>query len=115
MPSLARHRASTSSSEPSRRRPARAVPFDDHQAGAVRMATSGRRFVSISGPAGTGKGVASGVISPLWQSLGRQVIALSVAGRTAQQAGHDARADLAKTIDGLLFAVQNGYRTIDTN
>jgi AAA domain len=79
------------------------------------MATSGRRFVSITGPAGTGKGVASGVIAPLWQGLGRPVIALSVAGRTAQRAGHDARADLAKTIDGLLFAIENGYHTIDAN
>jgi hypothetical protein len=89
------------------------LPLDDHQAAAVRLATSGHRFVSITGPAGTGKGVTSGIIAPLWQAHGREVIALAVAGRTAQQAGHDARADLAKTIDGLVYAVENGYRTID--
>src|SRR5262249_38723751 len=89
------------------------LPFDEHQTAAVQLATSGRRFVSITGQAGTGKGVISGVIAPLWQAHGRQVIALAVAGRTAQQAGHDARADLAKTIDGFVFSVENGYRTID--
>jgi conjugative relaxase-like TrwC/TraI family protein len=91
----------------------RGLPFDEHQAEAVRLATSGRRLVSITGQAGTGKGVTSGVIAPLWQARGREVIALAVAGRTAQQAGHDARADLAKTIDGLVYAVENGYQTID--
>ena len=91
----------------------RGLPFDEHQAEAVRLATSGRRLVSITGQAGTGKGVTSGMIAPLWQARGREVIALAVAGRTAQQAGHDARADLAKTIDGLVYSVENGYRTID--
>jgi conjugative relaxase-like TrwC/TraI family protein len=91
------------------------LPLDDHQAAAVRLATSGRRFVSITGKAGTGKGVTSGVIAPLWRALGREVIALAVAGRTAQQAGHDARADLAKTLDGLVYSVEHGYRTIDAS
>jgi AAA domain/TrwC relaxase len=88
-------------------------PLDEHQAAAVRLATGGSRFVSITGRAGTGKGVTSGVISPLWQAEGRHVIALAVAGRTAQQAGHDARADLARTIDGLVLAVETGYRRLD--
>ncbi len=91
------------------------IPLDDHQAAAVRLATSGRRLVSITGPAGTGKGVTSGVITPLWQAQGREVIALAVMGRTAQQAGHDARADLAKTIDGFVHSVENGYWTIDAS
>jgi conjugative relaxase-like TrwC/TraI family protein len=88
------------------------LPLDEHQATAVRLATSGHRLVSITGQAGTGKGVTSGVIAPLWQALGREVIALAVAGRTAQQAGHDARADLAKTIDGFVAAVGGGYRVL---
>jgi conjugative relaxase-like TrwC/TraI family protein len=88
------------------------LPLDEHQATAVRLATSGHRLVSITGQAGTGKGVTSGVIAPLWQTLGREVIALAVAGRTAQQAGHDARADLAKTIDGFVAAVGGGYRIL---
>ncbi|HXM57391.1 MAG TPA: AAA family ATPase, partial [Candidatus Dormibacteraeota bacterium] len=91
------------------------LPFDEHQAAAVRLATSGRRFVSITGHAGTGKGVTSSVIAPLWQAHGHEVIALAVAGRTAQQAGHDARADLAKTIDGFVYAMANGYRVIDAS
>jgi conjugative relaxase-like TrwC/TraI family protein len=88
------------------------TPLDEHQTRAVRLATGGSRFVSITGKAGTGKGLTSGVMAPLWQAQGREVIALAVAGRTAQQAGHDARADLAKTIDSLVYAVRHGYRRI---
>ncbi len=93
----------------------RGLPLDEHQAAAVRLATSGHRLISVTGQAGTGKGVTSGVIAPLCQAQGSEVIALAVAGRTAQQAGHDARADLAKTIDSLVYAVENGYRTINAS
>src|SRR5262249_19972135 len=91
------------------------LPFDEHQMAAVRLATSGSRFVSITGRAGTGKGVTSGVIAPIWQAHDREVIALAVAGRTAQQAGPDARADLAKTIDGFVRSGGGGYRRIDAS
>src|SRR5204863_364659 len=64
------------------RREAEGRPFDEHQAAAVRLAVSGRRFVSITGPAGTGKGAASAAIARLMQTQGRRVIALAVPGRT---------------------------------
>lgn len=76
-------------------------PFDDGQLQAVRLATSGARLVSITGPAGTGKGHASRAIASAWQQQGRRVIALAVAGRTAQQAKADSGAREAWTIDGL--------------
>jgi ATP-dependent exoDNAse (exonuclease V) alpha subunit len=44
----------------------------------------------------------------LMQGKGRRVIALAVPGRTAQQAGLDASADLAMTIDGLTHGVRAG-------
>jgi conjugative relaxase-like TrwC/TraI family protein len=99
-----------------RRREAEGTPFDEHQLEAVVVAVSGARFVSITGPAGTGKGVTSAAITALFQGStirllqgrGRRVIALAVPGRTAQQAGVDAKADLAMTIDGLVHRVRAG-------
>src|SRR5262249_47852854 len=49
-------------------RAAQGQPFDEHQATAVRLAVSGARFVSIGGPAGTGKGVASAAITELFRT-----------------------------------------------
>jgi conjugative relaxase-like TrwC/TraI family protein len=90
------------------RQQAEGKPFDEHQMDAVLVAVSGARFVSITGPAGTGKGVTSAAVSALFHARGRRVIALAVPGRTAQQAGADARADLARTIDGLVHRVRAG-------
>jgi conjugative relaxase-like TrwC/TraI family protein len=94
-------------------RAAQGQPFDEHQANAVRTAVSGARFVSISGPAGTGKGVASAAITELFREstinvlhgAHRRVIAVAVPGRTAQQAGVDAGADAAMTLDSLNYRV----------
>lgn len=80
-------------------------PLDGEQAAAVRLAVSGARFVSITGPAGTGKGYATAVMTRLWQANGRRVTALAVAGRTAQQAAADAGADEGMTVDKLRVAV----------
>jgi conjugative relaxase-like TrwC/TraI family protein len=90
------------------RHEAEGKPFDQHQVEAVLVAVSGARLVSITGPAGTGKGVTSAGITALFQGRGRRVIALAVPGRTAQQAGADARADLARTIDGFIHRVRAG-------
>jgi conjugative relaxase-like TrwC/TraI family protein len=77
-------------------------PFDVLQRQAVELATSGARFVSITGPAGTGKGYASRAMVTAWRRQGRRVVALAVTGRTAQQAQADSGADVAYTIDGPL-------------
>jgi hypothetical protein len=98
------------------RRAAQGQPFDEHQATAVRVAVSGARFVSIAGPAGTGKGVASAAITVLFRTATstllharhRRVIPVAVAGRTAQQAGADSGADLALTLDDLNYRVSSG-------
>src|SRR5262249_24699887 len=76
-------------------------PLDDPQAAAVRLAVSGHRLVSITGPAGTGKGYATKVMASLWHSQGRRGITAAVPGRTAQQAAADADADDSMTIDRL--------------
>jgi conjugative relaxase-like TrwC/TraI family protein len=68
-------------------------PFDPEQREAIALALSGSRFVSIAGPAGTGKGYASKAMVDIWHDQGRRVFALAVAGRTAQQAGHDSGAE----------------------
>lgn len=83
-------------------------PFDDRQAAAVRVAVSGGRFVSITGPAGTGKGYASSAMALLWRRLGRRVIAAAVAGRTAQQTAADVGADEALNLDLLLTRLEHG-------
>jgi hypothetical protein len=75
-------------------------PFDPEQRQAIALATSGVRFVSIAGPAGTGKGWASRAMVDLWREQGRRVFALSVAGRTTQQAAHDSGAK-PMTLDAL--------------
>ncbi|MBJ7599760.1 MobF family relaxase [Candidatus Nephthysia bennettiae] len=75
-------------------------PFDLGQREAIALALSGARFVSIAGPAGTGKGYAGKAMVDLWHEQGRHVYALAVAGRTAQQAGHDTGAE-PMTLDGL--------------
>ncbi|MDQ6900910.1 MAG: relaxase domain-containing protein, partial [Candidatus Dormibacteraeota bacterium] len=75
-------------------------PFDPEQRQAIALATSGARFVSIAGPAGTGKGWASRTMVNLWREQGRRVFALSVAGRTTQQAAHDSGAQ-PMTLDAL--------------
>ncbi|MDQ6898973.1 MAG: relaxase domain-containing protein, partial [Candidatus Dormibacteraeota bacterium] len=76
-------------------------PFDEAQRQAIALATSGARFVSITGPAGAGKGYASRAMVDLWHSQGRRVLALAVAGRTSQQAAVDSGADDHYTLDGL--------------
>jgi hypothetical protein len=48
------------------------------------------------------------VLTPLWQALGYGVIALAVAGRVARQAAHDARTEMAKTIDGFVCGIEYG-------
>jgi conjugative relaxase-like TrwC/TraI family protein len=87
------------------RREADGAPLDEGQAAAVRLAVSGARFVSITGKAGTGKGYATSVMTDLWHASGRRVTALAVAGLRAQQAGADARADDAMTVDKLRAAM----------
>ena len=83
-------------------------PFDLLQRQAVELATSGARFVSITGPAGTGKGYASQAMVAAWRRQGRRVVALAVTGRTAQQAKADSGADAAYTLDGLSARLQYG-------
>jgi ATP-dependent exoDNAse (exonuclease V) alpha subunit len=83
-------------------------PFDAAQQEAIRLATSGARFVSIAGPAGTGKGYASRAMVDLWHEQGRRVFALAVAGRTAQQAGVDSGADRELTLDGFQHQLATG-------
>ncbi|MBJ7611921.1 MAG: AAA family ATPase [Candidatus Dormibacteraeota bacterium] len=75
-------------------------PFDPGQREAIALALSGARFVSIAGPAGTGKGYASRAMVDLWREQGRRVFALAVAGRTTQQAAHDSGAK-PMTLDAL--------------
>jgi hypothetical protein len=75
-------------------------PFDPGQREAIALAVSGARFVSIAGPAGTGKGYASRAMVNLWHDQGRRVFALAVAGRTTQQAAHDSGAE-PMTLDAL--------------
>ncbi|MBJ7607720.1 MAG: relaxase domain-containing protein [Candidatus Dormibacteraeota bacterium] len=75
-------------------------PFDPGQREAIALALSGARFVSIAGPAGTGKGYASRAMVDLWHEQGRRAYALAVAGRTTQQAAHDSGAE-PLTLDGL--------------
>jgi conjugative relaxase-like TrwC/TraI family protein len=88
-------------------------PFDERQRHAVALATSGTRFVSITGPAGTGKGHASRAMAAIWQRQGRRVIAAAVAGRTAQQAEADSAADQSYTLDGLAAGLDNGVLRLD--
>jgi ABC-type protease/lipase transport system fused ATPase/permease subunit len=76
-------------------------PFDPGQNAAIALALSGANFVSICGPAGTGKGFTSRPIVDVWREQGRQTYALAVAGRTAQQAGHDSGA-VPMTIDSFV-------------
>lgn len=76
-------------------------PFDVGQEEALRAATSGSRFVSVTGPAGTGKGVATRGMVDAFRSQGRRTIAVAVAGRTSQQAREDSGADEGMTIDAL--------------
>jgi conjugative relaxase-like TrwC/TraI family protein len=83
-------------------------PFDERQAAAIRLAVSGARFVSITGPAGTGKGYATSAMTALWHRQGRRVLAVAVAGRTAQQAAADSGADEALNIDLLLTRLEHG-------
>jgi conjugative relaxase-like TrwC/TraI family protein len=90
-------------------------PFDQCQAAAIRLAVSGAGFVSITGPAGTGKGYASSAMTALWQQRGRRVIAVAVAGRTAQQAAADAGADEPMNIDLLLARLEQGIVQLGRN
>jgi conjugative relaxase-like TrwC/TraI family protein len=98
------------------RQEAEGRPFDEYQATAVRLAVSGARFVSISGPAGTGKGLAANSIAGLvhrsaWrvlESAGRRVIALAVAGQRAQETGAESDADDAMTLDALEVRLGDG-------
>ncbi len=87
------------------RREENGAPLDEQQAAAVRLAVSGARFVSITGKAGTGKGYATSAMTTLWRATGRRVTALAVAGLRAQQAGADAAADNAMTVDKLRVAM----------
>jgi conjugative relaxase-like TrwC/TraI family protein len=82
--------------------------LDAEQAQAVRLVASGRRFVSITGPAGTGKGYASRTMTTLLNEAGRRVIALAVPGRTAQQAQADSGADDGMTLDALVHRARDG-------
>ena len=90
-------------------------PFDERQAAAIRLATSGARFVSITGPAGTGKGYASSAMTALWHRQGRRVMAVAVAGRTAQQAAADSGADRAYNINLLLTLLEHGRLRLDSS
>jgi conjugative relaxase-like TrwC/TraI family protein len=94
------------------RRSEEGAPLDERQAEAVRLATSGARFVSIAGPAGTGKGHASAAMGELWHVAGRRVIAAAVAGLRAQRAAADADADEAMNIDLLLTRLEHGVFTL---
>jgi conjugative relaxase-like TrwC/TraI family protein len=98
-----------------RRREAEGRPFDEYQAAALKLAVSGTRFASITGPAGAGKGATSEAITTLFHSTGsllrghgRRVIALAVASRTAQQAGADAHADETMNLKQLEARVARG-------
>ncbi|MBJ7597752.1 MobF family relaxase [Candidatus Nephthysia bennettiae] len=92
-----------------RRRAEGQPPLDPEQQRVVRLATSGRRFTSITGWAGTGKGFTSaaivaafaGQLERSFQHQGRRVIALALAGRTTMQFQADSQADEARTLDGL--------------
>jgi conjugative relaxase-like TrwC/TraI family protein len=97
------------------RRAAEGRPLDERQAAAVRLAVSGARFVSITGPAGTGKGYASSAMTALWHGQGRRVIAAAVAGRTAQQAAADSGADEGANINLLLARIEHGRLTLGRN
>lgn len=83
-------------------------PLGDDQAAAVRAAVSGGRLVSVTGPAGTGKGYATQAMVSIWRRQRRRVIAVAVAGRTAQQAQADSGADQGMTLDGLKARVASG-------
>src|SRR5205807_2207306 len=85
------------------------------QQAAIRLAVSGARFVSITGPAGTGKGYASSAMTALWHRQGRRVLAVAVAGRTAQQAAADSGADEALNINLLLTRLEHGNLTLGRN
>ncbi len=86
-------------------------PFDHGQREAITLAVSGARFVSITGPAGTGKGYASRAMVNLWKSQGRRVFVLAVAGSIAQRAGHDSGA-LPMTLDGFHAKVKHHRLTL---
>jgi conjugative relaxase-like TrwC/TraI family protein len=90
-------------------------PFDEGQRQAIALATSGARFVSIAGPAGTGKGYASHAMVDLWHEQGRRVIALAVAGRTSQQAQVDSGADLEYNLTRLDAKLKAGSLSLTRN
>jgi len=83
---------------------------------AVRLATSGARFVSITGPAGTGKGYASSAMSRAVASAGpARARGGGRAGRTARQAAADAGADEALNLNLLLTRLEHGLLELTAN
>lgn len=90
------------------RRAAEGRPFDPAQEAAVRIATGGARLVSISGPAGTGKGVSSEAMTEIWHAQGRRVIATAVQGTRTKEAAADAGADLAVNLTALQYRLARG-------
>ena len=90
----------------------RGFDLSAEQAGAV-SAMLGGRFVAVTGEAGAGKGAVAAATADVWSAQHRRVIAVAVAGRTAQRLAADLGAGAeAMTLDGLMTRLEHGRLTL---
>ncbi|HEX9235480.1 MAG TPA: AAA family ATPase, partial [Actinomycetota bacterium] len=83
-------------------------PLDQGQRDAIQAALSGRRLTVVVGIPGSGKGTASRIMVDGFHEQERTVIAVAVAGATAQRAKEDSGADRGLPVAGLLKEIEVG-------
>ena len=84
------------------------VPLSAEQKAAVRTLTGPQGIGLLVAPAGAGKGEVLRVVAEAHRETGYRVIALAVAGDTAQRLAAQTDADLGATVDSFVQRVTNG-------
>jgi len=86
------------------------APLSVEQKTALRAVTGPERLAVLVGPAGTGKGVVIDAAARAEQNTGREVLAVAVAGSTAERLGRDVPALAGKTLslDALISRAHRG-------
>ncbi|MGA9284088.1 MAG: MobF family relaxase [Solirubrobacteraceae bacterium] len=90
-------------------------PLSQEQREALHSITGRGGVTTLTGHAGTGKGVVLGAATNAWQKDSYKVIGTAVAGATAERLSADAKTDQSVTTDALLSRIEKGTMGLDQN
>lgn len=90
-------------------------PLSQEQREALQSITGRGGVTTLTGHAGSGKGVVLTAATNAWQKDGYNVIGTAIAGAIAERLGAEAKTDQSLTSDALLSRVEQGTLQLDKN